>query len=266
MFEAISETTTAMAEAHSRVARAIDGGRITLAHQFLECLEDPEQRSASSAIAVRLHLDPAGDFVGIVWRPDSDLADLTGHRNLSTLPSQLAAEVVIRAVAGGRLEMITQSERVPAIIARGVAEGKLEGRWGVGLARPGLIGAGESLGDARLAFSCSSPGRPISTFEHDWYEAVVLAERARFDVLIAPAVAVARANPHLAETVMAFAAADMSIAATVPVVHVHANSVTYRLDRWSRLTGFETRSFEGLSRSVIACRLAGLAHEPVGGD
>ncbi|HEY9562944.1 MAG TPA: helix-turn-helix domain-containing protein [Nocardioides sp.] len=261
MFEAISETTTAMAGAHSSVARAIDGGRITLAHHFLECLEDPEQRSAASTIAVRLHLDPAGDFIGLVWRPDSDRTDLAGHGTVSTLPPQLADDVVSRSVAGGRMEMITQSERVPALVASGVAAGALEGLWGVGLARRGLDGAGQSLGDARLALGCSSADRPIRTFEDAWYEAVVLAERARFDVLLAPAVGVARAHPHLAETIIAFAAADMSIAATAPVVHVHANSVTYRLDRWSRLTGLEARSFDGLSRSVIACHLAGTAHD-----
>src|SRR3546814_15482436 len=109
-----------MAGAHSSVARAIDGGMITLAHHFLECLEDPEQRSAASTIAVRLHLDPAGDFIGLVWRPDSDRTDLAGHGTVSPLPPQHADDVVRRSVAGGRMEMITQSERVPAPVASGV--------------------------------------------------------------------------------------------------------------------------------------------------
>lgn len=256
MFEAISETTTVMAGAHSRVARAIDGDRITLAHQFLECVEDPQQRSAASVIATRLRLDPAGSFVGLVWLPDPDVTDLSEHRTVSTLPAHLAADVVSRAVAGGRLEMITQSGRLPEIVSGGRVEGALAGRWGLGLARPGLSGAGESLRDARLAFNCTSDRRPVATFERDWHEAVVLAEQTRFGVLVQPAVEVAVGHPHLAETVVAFAAADMSIAATAAAVHVHANSVTYRLDRWSRLTGLEARSFDGLAESVIACRLA----------
>ncbi|WP_396909191.1 PucR family transcriptional regulator [Mycolicibacterium sp.] len=258
MFEAIRETTTAMAGAHSRVARAIDGDRITLAHQFLECLEDPEQRSAASVIAARLRLDPAGEFVGLVWLPDPDVTELSAHRTVSTLPAHLDADVVSRSVTGGRLEMITQSGLLPEIVAGGSAGKSLAGRWGVGLVRSGLAGAGKSLGDARLALNCTSEQRPVRTFEDDWHEAVVLAERDRFDVVLAPAVGVAGAQPHLAETVLAFAAADMSIAATAQAVHVHANSVTYRLDRWSQLTGLRARSFAGLMQSVVACRLAGL--------
>src|SRR3546814_6673739 len=98
----------------------------TTLFRSLECLEDPEQRSAASTIAVRLHLDPAGDFIGLVWRPDSDRTDLAGHGTVSTLPPQLADDVVSRSVAGGRMEMITQSERVPALVASGVAAGALE--------------------------------------------------------------------------------------------------------------------------------------------
>lgn len=261
MFEAASETTTAMAGAHSRVARAIDGDRITTAHQFLEYLEDPEQRSAATAIAAGLRLDTDGQFVGLVWQPDPELAELAEHRTVPTLPPHLAPNVVSRAVSGGRLEMITQTGRLPEIVFRGPAEKSLAGRWGIGLPRSGLAGASASLGDARLAFLCTSAQRPIRVFERDWHEAILLAERSRFGGLLASAIDVAGANPHLTETVLAFAAADMSIAATALAVHVHANSVTYRLDRWSQLSGLEARSFRGLCQSVIACRLASTLDE-----
>lgn len=147
------------------------------------------------------------------------------------------------------------------VVAGVLAQPSLTGRWGVGLARRGLPGASESLGDARLALRCTSSRHPLRTFADDWHEAIVLAERARFGVLLAAAVEVADAHPHLAEAVLAFAGADMSIADTARAVHVHANSVTYRLDRWSRLTGLEARSFAGLTRSVTACRLAELGSE-----
>jgi sugar diacid utilization regulator len=48
----------------------------------------------------------------------------------------------------------------------------------------------------------------------------------------------------------------MSIAATSHVVRLHANSVTYRLGRWTDLTGMDPRTFSGLVESVIACRRA----------
>lgn len=257
MFEATSQTTTAMAPAHSRVARAIGGGRMVLAHQFLECLEDPTQGSAAAVIAARLQLDSAAEFVGLVWLPDPATTELAAHSAVPVLPAD-SANIVSRVVTGGCLEMIVQAEGLHAVLDRGLAEGSLAGRWGIGLRRQGLPGAGESLRDARLAFGCTSSRHPVRTFEQDWQEAVLLAERTRFGGLLAPAVEAARVHPHLAETVLAFAAGDMSIAATAPAVHLHANSVTYRLDRWSRLTGLETRSFIGLSHSVTACRLAEL--------
>lgn len=264
MFDAIRETTTVMARAHSRVARAIDGDRITLAHQFLDCVEDPEQRSVASVIATRLGLDPAGSFLGIVWLPDLDDLEPATARTVSALPAHLAADVVSRAVAGGGLEMVTQTQRFPELVAQCLAAGSLSGRWGVGVARAGLTGASASLGDARLAFGATSARHPIRTFARDWHEAVVLAGRARLEVLLASAVEVARSNPHLTETVLAFAAADMSVAATAPAVQVHANSVTYRLERWARLTGLDPRTFAGLSQSVVACRIAESDHERTG--
>ena len=262
MFESIRETTTAIAGAHSRVARAIDGDRIHLAHQFLECLADPEQQSAASVIASRLRLDPRGEFVGWGWLPAPEVTVSSAHRSVLTLPPDLAADVVSRTVAGGQLEMITQAERLPQLVIHEKAKGPLAGRWGIGLPRPGLTGASQSLGDARLAFNCTSSTRPVRAFEYDWHEAVLLAERGRITALLAAAVQVAQSNPHLAETVLAFAAGDMSIAAAAQAIHLHANSVTYRLDRWSRLTGLAARSFDGLSQSVVACRLADVDYFP----
>ncbi len=141
MFEAIRETTAVMAGAHSRVARAIDGDRITLAHQFLECLEDPEQRAAASVIAARLRLEPRGNFVGLVWLPAPGVTKLSAHRSVVTLPPHLAADVVSRTVAGGRQEMVAQAGRLLEIVTQGPTGEMLAGRWGIGLARHGLAGA-----------------------------------------------------------------------------------------------------------------------------
>ncbi|SDH62131.1 helix-turn-helix domain-containing protein [Pseudonocardia oroxyli] len=265
MFDAVRETTAAMAGAHSRVARAIDGDRIALAHRFLECVDDPAQQSAASVIAARLGFEPAGGFTGLVWQPEPAIAGSAAPR-VTALSAYLGAAVISRVVAGGGLEMVTQGERVHEVLARGLLEEPLKGRWGVGVTRSGTAGARESLRDARLVLACTSARLPVRTFTRDWHEAVVLAERARLGVLLASAVEVAAANPHLAETVLAFAAADMSVAATAPDIHLHANSVTYRLERWERLTGLDARSFTGLSRSVVVCRLAELDREGLGRD
>jgi DNA-binding PucR family transcriptional regulator len=89
-----------------------------------------------------------------------------------------------------------------------------------------------------------------------WPEACLLSEAARLEPLVAEASTAAVAHPHLAEAVLAFASADMSIARTAEELHLHANSVTYRLQRWEQLTGWDPRAFVGLTKSVAACRLA----------
>lgn len=42
----------------------------------------------------------------------------------------------------------------------------------------------------------------------------------------------------------------------VETARAHPNTVTYRLERWAELSGWDARSFDGLLRSVIALRLA----------
>lgn len=55
---------------------------------------------------------------------------------------------------------------------------------------------------------------------------------------------------------MAFAEADTSITHCARTSHLHANTVVYRLGRWRELTGWDPRTFSGLTRSIAACVLA----------
>ena len=254
IFDATSVTTTVMAQAHSRVARVIDGGRITLAHQLMESLDDIDARPAAALVASRLGLDPAGSFVGMVWQPlNGELGE--AHEAVSLLQSE--AVDMIGRVAGGALELLAQASEDVEDVRRRVAQRTPGGRWGIGLVRAGLEGAATSLADARIALSGATMQRPVCWFEDHWLESVVLSESRRIAPLLDKAIDTARAHPHLAETVLAFAAADMSIAKTAQAIHLHANSVTYRLDRWSRIAGLDARTFEGLSASVVACGLVG---------
>jgi sugar diacid utilization regulator len=129
------------------------------------------------------------------------------------------------------------------------------GGLGIGLRRSGLPGAALSVGDAGLALAVASAGRPVIRFADVWAEACLLSEASRLEPLVAAASGTASAHAHLAETVLAFAAADMSVARAADELHLHANSVTYRLQRWGRLTGWDPRTFDGLVRSVAVCRL-----------
>jgi DNA-binding PucR family transcriptional regulator len=49
----------------------------------------------------------------------------------------------------------------------------------------------------------------------------------------------------------------LSATAAARSLHVHPNTLTYRLDRWHRLTGWDPRTFDGLERSMLV-----LAQQP----
>jgi hypothetical protein len=253
MFAATTQTTAVMARVHSRVARDIDGSRISMAHQFLALVDDPAGRAEAALVATRLGLDANGIFIAFAWLPERDEPAASYEAALNLRSDSLS--VVVRAAGDGRFEVVAQGDD-PLLVVDSVGSRLAAGRLGIGLARRGVAGVAMSLGDARIALGATSPERPRADFARQWAEALILASADRIRPLTARGVEVARSQPHLARTVLAFADCNMSIAATSHVVRLHANSVTYRLGRWTDLTGMDPRTFSGLVESVIACRRA----------
>jgi hypothetical protein len=123
---------------------------------------------------------------------------------------------------------------------------------GIGQPRRGLAGARRSVVDAGQAFALSSQrGVPVR-FSDEWVAATLVAAGDALDDLCATALDVARRSPHLADAVLAFAEQGLSVVGAGRALHVHANTVIYRLERWQHLTGWDARTFDGLSRSVAA--------------
>lgn len=125
---------------------------------------------------------------------------------------------------------------------------------GVGFPRPGLAGARVSVGDAeRAADATDEPG--VHSFERAWMWAVLSREAERLHCFLEPGRAVAADNGPLAETITAFAEHGFSISAAAAELHIHPNTAAYRLKRWFDLTGWDPRTYEGLTRSLAALRL-----------
>ncbi|WP_411742559.1 helix-turn-helix domain-containing protein [Rhodococcus sp. IEGM 1318] len=57
------------------------------------------------------------------------------------------------------------------------------------------------------------------------------------------------------DAVRAFARSGFSVSAAARDIHLHANSVTYRLDRWQHLTGWDARTLDGLMKSIVRLEL-----------
>jgi len=70
------------------------------------------------------------------------------------------------------------------------------------------------------------------------------------------------ARPLLAEAVHAFVKHGYSVTAGARVLHLHPNTVKYRLDRWRELTGWDPWAPDGLTKSLLSLRLFGSSAEP----
>lgn len=250
MFESLHATSTVLAGSHGDVARQLQSHRITLSQRLVELLTAGDSSAEAERVGHALGFDPEGHFVALVWRPKRPQLGLSAElqRELDRQPGVVAysyhqAEAVL--VAQGAPDLARLAERYLT-----------DGLVGIGLERPGVRGAADSLADARLALAAASAGHRVLNFGEVWIDACVLSQAARLQPLVADAVGIARAHPHIAEAVLAFAAASMSIADTARAMHLHANTITYRLDRWAHLVGWNPRTFDGLVRSVVSCRLA----------
>ncbi|MFG2951621.1 PucR family transcriptional regulator [Streptomyces adustus] len=139
-------------------------------------------------------------------------------------------------------------------------------RVGVGLRRTGLDGAAESIRDAAAALARTGERRRTAHFADEWL-AISLAQQAdRLAPLLDGVTREALHSPHLAEAVRGFAEHGLSLTGAARALNLHPNSLSYRLDRWSQLTGCNPRSGEGLIRSLVAISFAEREEsEPSGG-
>jgi hypothetical protein len=179
-------------------------------------------------------LDPGGVYCAVV--------------SAGQLSRRGAPEWAAQAEHEGLVWLLVQADDC-ALLERSLAPDAVAG---IGQPRNGPRGALRSVVDAAQAFALSSQrGTPVR-FAEEWVAATLVAAGDALDDLCATAVEVARRSPHLADAVLAFAGQGLSVVGAGRALHVHANTVIYRLERWQHLTGWDARTFEGLSRSVAA--------------
>lgn len=175
--------------------------------------------------------------------------------------SQPARVVVIRStldLTGVRRELVAALERasMPHLVHRRDAsltvlvQGDVENALGrlaalpdvaIGIGRPveSIVDAHHSLRDAELAVSRGG----LVRFEDFDLATFLVSEIApeRLDPKVDEILTVLRANPPLHEAVTAYFAHDLDVAATAASLHLHRNSLRYRLARAEEELG---RSFK----------------------
>lgn len=249
MWQAIAVVTAEIASAHSSVSQARQSQVLTLRHRLVELLHRDDLEGEAVDVAVTLGFQAEATFLAACLALPSE------HRSapitLGEGPSNSCTLVVAR---GAMLVVLTQGVGEDAI-STVCAEAFPTLRLGIGLERPGLSGARESIQDAELCLAATSEGSPARRFRDDWLRACVLAQRERLEPILAVQRDIVLAHPRLVETLDTYVDTGFSLVETARIMHMHPNSVAYRLDRWLALTGWNPRTFKGLSQSILATSL-----------
>ena len=256
MWEAIHVTSIELTAAHSLVARARHTQSLTMRHRFVELLDRIEADPELVDIATSLGFDVRGDFVAgyiSAGQGSSSVAEAL-HEGLEALDG-----VSFAIQQSGLLLVVAQGPGVEPLRAL-VHDLDPGTRAGIGMERTGLSGARESIRDAAEALLLTRAESPVAAFGEQWWLAALLAQAARLEPALGPMHEVVVDNQHLVETVQAFAASGFSISSAAKKLHVHPNSVAYRLDRWASLTDWNPRTVHGLVHSLVACAANQGAH------
>ncbi|MET7654521.1 MULTISPECIES: helix-turn-helix domain-containing protein [unclassified Streptomyces] len=244
----------AIADAHGEESSRERAAQIALRHRFLDALASQEpDTEATAALARALGFQPDGDFQAHCMSADHWPDDLVEslQRRLATIMG--VGHCVTRGASVLVLTQRSTAERVLEIIR--AVEKHAQATVGVGLVRPGLAGASDSIRDSAAALSTAGGRGGTIRFAEGWLTIALAPQAQRLSPLLARAVEAARRTPHLAEAVRAYADNGLSIAAAGRALNLHPNSVAYRLDRWHEASGWNPREGEGLVSTLVALRL-----------
>jgi len=228
---------TAALSAAAIQGRAEPPSYLALGARFVDALFAGEP---PAEMARQLGFDPDGTFQVVCSRSASE------PQAADALYERLRRGPVAVSVRPGLVVVVFQGTEASDILA---ALGPTYRQGvGLGLARAGLKGAAESLTDAEAALRLSiARGRPVS-FEDEWMPIILMLDADRLETLVANSVG---APAHLEEAVAMWAYSDFSIPAAAKKLHIHPNTLKYRLDRWREVTGWDPRSRPDLELTLL---------------
>ncbi len=154
----------------------------------------------------------------------------------------------------GSLTVLVQGD-VHGVFAT-LAEGVHDVAIGIGRPVTGIVDAHHSLRDAELAVERGG----LTRFEDFDLTTFMVSEipPERLDPKVDEILAVLRANPPLHEAVSAYFAHNLDIAATAASLHMHRNSLRYRLARAEQVLGLSLKQ----PATIAAVHIALVAEHP----
>ena len=261
--EAVDIITTQAAEAYLRAETRVRTQSGRAARDLVERLINGEPIDPGRRHRAAPGLDPTGPLLTIVGRVEETTLAVGDALQLArdTLEERmsLGATGPLIAIRHGELVAISaatalsaKTDSLRAARQRTVAEHKVDVRYGVSIPSRGFPSVQQAYREATLSLSYTSASRPIvSLGELSALECAVIGATATTKAVIASKGVGLRAlapddRAAAVDTIRAFAAADLNVANAAQRMHVHPNTVRYRLEQIATRTGYDPRTFAGL--------------------
>jgi hypothetical protein len=262
--DAIDTITTQAAEAYLREETRLRTQSGRAARDLVERLIDGHAIDPGRRHPAAPGLDPTGQLLTIVGRVEQATLAIGDALQIArdALEQSMSIGTVrpLATIRHGELVLISGASSPRAKIAslhaerqRTINEHSIDVRYGVSVPSQGFASIQQAYREATLSLSYTSPGRPIvSLDELSALESALIGATATTKAMIASKGNSLRALPDdelaaAVETIRAFATADLNVAKAAQQMHVHPNTVRYRLQQIATRTGYDPRTFAGLT-------------------
>ncbi len=213
-----------------------------------------EQELAVRAALLEEALRREGDVASLTARTAAVGLDFAEPARVVVLQAAVDASVLCHelgeALARARApHLIAGRDAAVVALVQGAVRAALEelaAAWpgalaGIGRPVTGIAQARESLRDAELALghAAPEPGRSVVAFEQFDLGTLLLSEAApeRLEPKLQELLATLRAHPPLHEALVTYFEHDLDSAAAAAALHLHPNSLRYRLTRVEQVLG-----------------------------
>jgi hypothetical protein len=261
--DAIDIITTQAAEAYLREENRLRTQSGRAARDLVERLIDGQPINPGRRHPAAPGLDPTGQLLTVVGRVERTTLAVADALQLArdALEETMSLGTVrpLATIRHGELVLISGGTSPRAKIAsllaarqRTIDEHHIDVRYGVSVPSQGFASVQQAYREAALALSYTSADRPIvSLDELSAIECALIGATATTKAIIASKGTTLRALPGeeltaAVETIRAFSAADLNVANAAEQMHVHPNTVRYRLQQIAARTGYDPRTFAGL--------------------
>jgi hypothetical protein len=255
--------TTQAAEAYLREETRLRTQSGRAARDLVERLINGEPVDPGRRHPAAPGLDPTGQLLTVVGRVEEtthavgDALQLARDALEETM--SLGAVKPLVTIRHGELVLISPGGSVQTKLAsvhdarrRTIEEHSTDVRYGVSVPFRGFASVQQAYREATLSLSYTSPSRPIvSLADLSALECALIGATATTKSLVASKGNDLRAlsdddRAAAVETIRAFSGADLNVAKAAERMHVHPNTVRYRLQQIATKTGHDPRTFTGL--------------------